>query len=476
MARSTAYYKPVPVSESDLALMAVMDRIHLERPYAGSRMMRDLLLRSGFAGVGRRRVITLMRKMGIQAVYRKPNTSKRHPGHKIYPYLLRTLPIVRPNQVWALDITYLPMKRGFLYLCAVIDWFSRKVLSWRLSNTMHADFCVEAVQEAIIKYGKPEIVNTDQGSQFTSLEFTEMTLTPSYHGLALGSGGGGGVSSMKAYNRLGERFMQKYDPRGEKAPRHIVVRAIHSEKTLGNNPFHCEEAGKITRRGIHSVYRRKRLAGGLDWLKHEFDWEIALHRLLGGARIDENAATRLPGLFAAGEASGGVHGAGRLPGMALAENNVMGARAGYGAAKYARESSNGRDAMAKVQVEALRSLVSVKGGVATPMEVTRRVQEAMWRGVGVFRDEAGLSRAVEELAAIEAGCLKEVDGTPIERLEIRNLARAGRLVALAALNRRESRANHYRRDYSEHAQGAAQHVIVFKGPKGPEVTMEPVRN
>lgn len=174
MARSTAYYKPVPVSEGDLALMAAMDRIHLDRPYAGSRLMRDLLLRLGFVGIGRRRVISLMRKMGIQAVYRKPNTSKRHPGHKIYPYLLRTLPIVRANQVWALDITYLPMKRGFLYLCAVIDWFSRKVLSWRLSNTMHADFCVEAVQEAIIKYGKPEIVNTDQGSQFTSLEFTEM--------------------------------------------------------------------------------------------------------------------------------------------------------------------------------------------------------------------------------------------------------------------------------------------------------------
>jgi len=188
LARSTAYYQPKPVVDSDLALMAAMDRLHLDYTFMGSRALRDILRRTGFPGVGRRHIATLMKKMGIEAIYQKPNTSKRHPGHKIYPYLLRGLNISRPNHVWALDITYLPMRRGFLFLVAVMDWHSRKILSWRLSNTMHADFCVEALQEAITRYGKPEIVNTDQGSQFTCTEFIELLKT---HEIAISMDGKG---------------------------------------------------------------------------------------------------------------------------------------------------------------------------------------------------------------------------------------------------------------------------------------------
>lgn len=171
LARSTAYYQAQPDSAEDLALMRRIDELHLEMPYAGARMLRRLLRREGIK-VGRKRISTLMRRMGIEALYRKPNTSQRHPEHKIYPYLLRHLDIARPNQVWAADITYIPMQRGFIYLFAVMDWASRRVLAWRLSNTMTTDFCLEAVQEAINRYGTPEIFNTDQGSQFTSAEFT----------------------------------------------------------------------------------------------------------------------------------------------------------------------------------------------------------------------------------------------------------------------------------------------------------------
>ena len=171
IARSTAYYTPEPVSPEDLALMCRIDELHLEFPFAGSRMLRDLLRQDGYAA-GRKRVQTLMKKMGIEAIYRKPNTSQRHAKHPIYPYLLRNRVIDRANQVWATDITYIPMRRGFVYLCAVIDWYSRRVLAWRLSNTLTTDFCVEAVEEAITRYGRPEIFNTDQGSQFTSAEFT----------------------------------------------------------------------------------------------------------------------------------------------------------------------------------------------------------------------------------------------------------------------------------------------------------------
>jgi putative transposase len=171
LARSTAYYQPRPVSDTALTLMRRIDELHLRYPFAGARMLRDLLRQEGHA-VGRRQVATLMRRMGIMAIYRMPRTSQRHPAHRIYPYLLRQLTITRPNHVWASDITYIPMQRGFVYLCVILDWASRRVLAWRLSNTLTTDFCLEAVWEALTQYGRPEIFNTDQGCQFTSQEFT----------------------------------------------------------------------------------------------------------------------------------------------------------------------------------------------------------------------------------------------------------------------------------------------------------------
>jgi putative transposase len=161
------------VPAAELAVMRRMDELHLEFPFAGSRMLRDLLNRDGTA-IGRRRVSTLMKRMGIEAIYRKPNTSTPALGHKIYPYLLRGMVIDAPDKVWAMDITYVPMARGFVYLAAVIDWFSRRVLSWRLSITMEAGFCVEALEEALARHGRPEIFNTDQGSQFTSHDFIDV--------------------------------------------------------------------------------------------------------------------------------------------------------------------------------------------------------------------------------------------------------------------------------------------------------------
>jgi len=187
LARSTAYYEAVPTSSEDLALMRRIDKLHLEHPFAGSRMLRDLLRALGHR-VGRKHVRTLMKKMGIEALYQKPNTSKRHPAHLIYPYLLRDLTIDRPNQVWATDITYIPMRRGFVYLVAVMDWAARRVLSWRVSNTLTTDFCLDAVREAIARYGCPEIFNTDQGSQFTSGEFTGLLKE---HGIQISMDGKG---------------------------------------------------------------------------------------------------------------------------------------------------------------------------------------------------------------------------------------------------------------------------------------------
>ncbi len=171
IARSTVYYLPRPVSATDLALLRQIDRLHMEFPFAGSRMLRRLLAAEG-SKVGRRHVKTLMLRMGIEALYRRPRTTKPEPGHKIYPYLLRGLEIARPNQVWAMDITYIPMAKGFVYLAVVLDWFSRRVLSWRVSITMEASFCVETLKEALARHGKPEIFNTDQGSQFTGAAFT----------------------------------------------------------------------------------------------------------------------------------------------------------------------------------------------------------------------------------------------------------------------------------------------------------------
>jgi putative transposase len=172
ISRSTVYYEPRPISAEDLWLMRRIDELHLNYPFASSRMLRDLLWQQG-QEVGRRHIKTLMRRMGIEAIYRKPNTSKPAPGHRIYPYLLRGLPITRPNQVWAMDITYIPMARGFIYLAAVVDWFTRRVLAWKLSITMESSFCIEALDEAFSRNEKPEIFNTDQGSQFTSEAFAE---------------------------------------------------------------------------------------------------------------------------------------------------------------------------------------------------------------------------------------------------------------------------------------------------------------
>jgi putative transposase len=171
ISRGSVYYLPRPVSGADLAIMRRIDELHLAYPFAGSRMLRDLLGREGVK-VGRLHVATLMKKLAIAAIYRRRNTSKPAPGHRIYPYLLRKLAVTRPNQVWATDITYIPMARGFVYLVAIIDWFSRRVLAWRVSITLDADFCVEALEEALARFGKPEIFNTDQGSQFTSIAFT----------------------------------------------------------------------------------------------------------------------------------------------------------------------------------------------------------------------------------------------------------------------------------------------------------------
>jgi putative transposase len=170
LSRASLYYRPQSVSEADLVLMRRIDEIHLEHPFAGARMLRDMLRREGYE-IGRKHVATLMKRIGIEALYRRPNTSKPNLAHRIYPYLLRDLAIDRPNQVWAMDITYIPMARGFVYLSAVMDWASRRVLAWRLSNTMTPDASIEALEEAIVKYGTPEIMNTDQGSQFTSADF-----------------------------------------------------------------------------------------------------------------------------------------------------------------------------------------------------------------------------------------------------------------------------------------------------------------
>jgi putative transposase len=187
LSRGSLYYQSQPVSAEDLDLMRRMDELHLQWPFMGSRMLRDQLRTQGLQ-VNRKRVRRLMRLMGITAIYRRKNTSKPHPGHAVFPYLLRGLQIDRPGQVWAADITYIPMARGFVYLFAVMDWFSRKVLAWRISNTMSADFCVEAVQEAIDRFGKPEMFNTDQGSQFTGSQFVSLLTS---HGIRISMDGKG---------------------------------------------------------------------------------------------------------------------------------------------------------------------------------------------------------------------------------------------------------------------------------------------
>ena len=176
MSRGSVYYQRRPASVADLVLMRWLDALHLDYPFAGSRMLLGLLRQEGYE-VGRLHVATLMKQMGIAALYRRPATSHPTPGHQIYPYLLRKVAVTRPNHVWAMDITYVPMARGFVYLVAVLDWFSRKVLAWRLSITLETGPCVEALSDALARHGTPEIMNTDQGSQFTSLAFLQALQT-----------------------------------------------------------------------------------------------------------------------------------------------------------------------------------------------------------------------------------------------------------------------------------------------------------
>jgi putative transposase len=172
LARSNLYYTPKGEGAENLRFMAIIDKQFLETPWYGSRQMARYMQRQGHK-CGRHRVRRLMRLMRLVPIFQTPNTSKNHPQHKIWPYLLKGLAINRPNQVWCVDISYIPMRRGFLYLVAIMDWFSRKVLAWRLSNSMEANFCIEALKEALAEYGKPEIMNSDQGSQFTGFEWTQ---------------------------------------------------------------------------------------------------------------------------------------------------------------------------------------------------------------------------------------------------------------------------------------------------------------
>jgi putative transposase len=217
LSRSQLYYEPRPVPSAELAVMRRIDALHLDYPFAGSRMLRDLLRGEGVV-IGRELVRTMMRRMCIEALYRRPNTSKPAPGHKIYPYLLRGLAIERPNHVWAMDITYIPMARGFVYLAAVVDWCTRRVLAWRLSITMEVDFCIEAVEEALGTYGRPEIFNTDQGSQFTSVGFTGLLLD---NNIAISMDGRGSWRDNVFVERLWrsvkyeEVYLRAYDNVGE---------------------------------------------------------------------------------------------------------------------------------------------------------------------------------------------------------------------------------------------------------------------
>lgn len=187
ISRGSVYYLPAPTRAADLALMRRIDELHLEHPFAGTRMLRDWLNEEGHA-VGRKHVATLMRRMGIEALYRKPNLSRRNVRHPIYPYLLRGRAITEPNHVWAMDITYIPMAKGWVYLAAVMDWYSRRVLSWRVSISMDTSFCLDAVEEAVARFGAPRIFNTDQGSQFTSEAFTGLL---KQHAIAISMDGKG---------------------------------------------------------------------------------------------------------------------------------------------------------------------------------------------------------------------------------------------------------------------------------------------
>ena len=258
ISRGSVYYLPRSVSATDLEVMRCLDRLHLEFPFAGSRMLRGLLAAEG-CKIGRRHVKTLMKRMGIEALYRRPRTTKPAPGHKIYPYLLRGIEIARPNQVWAMDITYIPMARGFVYLAVVLDWFSRRVLSWRVSITMEAAFCVETLEDALARHGKPEIFNTDQGSQFTGAAFTGVLIK---NGIAISMDGKGAWRDnvfverlwrsvkyeevyLRAYGSVSEArasigcYLDFYNP----ASQHPSVYAVEEKRLccLGCDPVGCFE-------------------------------------------------------------------------------------------------------------------------------------------------------------------------------------------------------------------------------------------
>jgi putative transposase len=250
ISRSSWYYEAIGESELNMKLMRLIDEQFLETPYYGARQMARYLRRQGY-WVNRKRARRLMQKMGLMAIYQKPNTSKPHPEHEIFPYLLRGVDIQTPNQVWCSDLTYIPMKKGFLYLMAVMDWHSRKVLSWKLSNTLDADFCVEALKEALAKYGKPVIFNTDQGSQFTSFLFTQ---TLKYAGVKI---------SMDSKGRWMDNIMI------ERLWRSLKYECIY---------LHAFETGSEARKGIDKWIRRyneERPHSSLDdRTPHEAYWNL----------------------------------------------------------------------------------------------------------------------------------------------------------------------------------------------------------
>jgi putative transposase len=224
VARSSAYSRPQPIAAMTLALMRQLDELHLAHPCAGSRMLRDLLRLHGVP-VGRKHVATLMRRMGIEALYRHPRTTQPHPGHRVFPYLLRDRAITAPNQVWAMDLTFIPLRHGFLSRVAVLDWATRRVLAWRLSTTMTTDVCLDALEAAIRAHGCPGILNTDQGSQFTSMAFVALV---QQHGIALSMDGQGAWRDNLFVERLWktvkyeEVYLHAYDSVAQ-AQRHLAV-------------------------------------------------------------------------------------------------------------------------------------------------------------------------------------------------------------------------------------------------------------
>jgi putative transposase len=316
ISRGSVYYLPRPVSECDLAIMRRLDRLHLEFPFAGSRMLRGLLAADG-CKIGRRHVKTLMRRMGMEALYRRPRTTKPEPGHKIHPYLLRGVEITRPNQVWAMDITYIPMARGFVYLAVVLDWFSRRVLSWRLSITMEAAFCVETLEDALARHGKPDIFNTDQGSQFTGAAFTGVLAD---NGIAISMDGKGAWRDnvfverlwrsvkyeevyLRAYDSVSEartslgRYLDFYNPASQHPSGYVV-----EEKRLcwsGCDPAgylgFCRARSAIDRAADVASAARAKIHGpsGRGWIASISPASAASRSVLGAIRRSFAALLRL---------------------------------------------------------------------------------------------------------------------------------------------------------------------------------------